>query len=112
MFHVPTKHIEVDMHFIREKVTNNDVYLKVVSSVEQVSNSFMRTSPLYVLHSLKEKAYVVFTPVCMRGVLTKRVLLCNFQVGTKIKIRIMASVGYQVEEDEGYTRCFPNEDVS
>jgi hypothetical protein len=34
VFHARTKHIEVDVHFIREKVTNKDVCLKFISSID------------------------------------------------------------------------------
>lgn len=34
VFHASTKHIEVDYHFIREKVINRDILVKFISTVD------------------------------------------------------------------------------
>jgi hypothetical protein len=36
VFHSRTKHIEVDIHFVREKVVNRDLQLCYLSALEQV----------------------------------------------------------------------------
>lgn len=41
-FHTRTKHIELDYHFIREKVLNKDVELKFISTVDQVVDIFTK----------------------------------------------------------------------
>jgi hypothetical protein len=38
IFHARTKHIEVDIHFIREKVANQDIQLHYLSTLEQVAD--------------------------------------------------------------------------
>jgi hypothetical protein len=40
VFHARTKHIEVDFHFIREKVANRDIQLQYLPTLEQVANIF------------------------------------------------------------------------
>jgi hypothetical protein len=40
--HARTKHIEVDIHFIREKVTNRDIELKHLSTIDQVADIFTK----------------------------------------------------------------------
>jgi hypothetical protein len=42
MSHARTKNIEVDVHFIRKKVANNDVCLKFISTVNQVIDIFTK----------------------------------------------------------------------
>jgi hypothetical protein len=42
VFHARTKHIEVDVHFIREKVANKDVCLKFISTIDQVADIFTK----------------------------------------------------------------------
>jgi hypothetical protein len=41
-FHAQTKHIEVDVHFIREKVANSDIQLHYLPSLEQIANIFTK----------------------------------------------------------------------
>jgi hypothetical protein len=42
VFHAKTKHIEVDYHFVREKVLNRDILLKFISSHDQVADLFTK----------------------------------------------------------------------
>ena len=46
MFHAHTKHIELDVHFICEKVLNHQLSIQHVPSLEQVTDIF--TKPLLV----------------------------------------------------------------
>ena len=45
MFHARTKHIEVDYHFVREKVLRRDVMLKFISTHYQLANLFTKGLP-------------------------------------------------------------------
>jgi hypothetical protein len=38
VFHARTKHVEVDYHFIREKVTNRDLQLRHISTDDQLAD--------------------------------------------------------------------------
>ena len=38
LFHARTKHIEVDYHFVREKVLNRDILVKFISTIDQVAD--------------------------------------------------------------------------
>ena len=42
VFHARTKHVEVDYHFIREKVCNNDIKIQHVSTIDQIANVFTK----------------------------------------------------------------------
>jgi hypothetical protein len=44
VFHARTKHIEVDFHFVREKVAMGALEVRFVSSADQVADTF--TKPL------------------------------------------------------------------
>lgn len=42
VFHARTKHIEVDYHFIREKVLNKDIMLQFISTHDQLADVFTK----------------------------------------------------------------------
>lgn len=70
VFHACTKHIEVDVHFIREKVANNNVCLKFISTVDQVADIFTKGLTPVRFNFLKNKLIVCLPPSTLRGVLT------------------------------------------
>jgi hypothetical protein len=45
MFHGRTKHIEVDYHFIREKIFNKDLFARYISTQSQPSDIFTKGLP-------------------------------------------------------------------
>jgi hypothetical protein len=47
VFHARTKHIEVDYHFVREKVVNHDLMIKFISIDDQLADIFNN-----LLHSI------------------------------------------------------------
>jgi len=64
VYHARTKHIEVDYHFIREKVLNKDISLQIISTHDQPADLFtkglttsrflfLRDKLLVFTHSLK-----------------------------------------------------------
>jgi hypothetical protein len=67
VFHARTKHIEVDYHFVREKVLNKDILLKFISTQDQVVDLFTKglSSAKFLL--LKSKWLVVPIPINLRG---------------------------------------------
>jgi hypothetical protein len=42
VYHTHTKHIEVDYHFVYEKVVNRDVLVKFVSTAHQIADVFTK----------------------------------------------------------------------
>jgi hypothetical protein len=67
VFHARTKHIEVDYHFVREKVLNRDILLKFISTHDQVVDLFTKGLPSAQFLALKSKLLVVPTPINLRG---------------------------------------------
>jgi hypothetical protein len=46
VFHTHTKHIEVDFHFVRERVAKKQLQIKFISSKDQVPNIFTKPVPV------------------------------------------------------------------
>lgn len=67
VYHARTKHVEVDYHFIREKVLLKQIQVQHIGTALQVADIF--TKPLSVgrFLFLKTKLMVVDTPMCLQG---------------------------------------------
>jgi len=63
--HARTKHIEVDIHFIREKVTNRDIQLRYISTLDQITNIFTKGLAADRFYFLRDKLSVV--PAMIQG---------------------------------------------
>jgi hypothetical protein len=68
VFHAKTKHIEVDYHFVREKVLNRDILIKFISTHDQVADIFTNGLSSVRFFFLKSKLMVVSPPIILRGV--------------------------------------------
>ena len=45
VFHARTKHIEIDFHFVRERVARRQLEVRLVSTEDQVADGFTKASP-------------------------------------------------------------------
>lgn len=61
VFHTRTKHIEVDFHFVRERVANKTLEIRFVSSQDQLADGL--TKPLGI-QQLKTLRHNLNLPVC------------------------------------------------
>ena len=52
VFHARSKHIEVDYHFICEKVVNRDMLVKFISTQDQLADLFTKALPTPWFHAL------------------------------------------------------------
>ena len=52
MFHVHTKHIEVDYHFVQEKVLRRDLQIKYIAIGDQLANVFTKSLSFSISFSL------------------------------------------------------------
>ena len=53
VFHARTKHIEIDFHFVRERVAENLLNIRFVSSKDQVADGFTKALPVKQLDEFK-----------------------------------------------------------
>jgi hypothetical protein len=53
VFHARTKHIEIDFHLVRERVANNRLAIRFVSSKDQVADGFTKALPVKKLDEFK-----------------------------------------------------------
>lgn len=55
LFHARTKHIEIDYHFVREKVAMGNLVTRFVSSSQQIADIFTKPLPRSVFIFLRNK---------------------------------------------------------
>jgi transposase InsO family protein len=67
VFHARTKHIEVDFHFIRERVLRKDLQVKFVSTVDQLADIFTKGLPSPRFQDLCSKLLVPVDSIRLRG---------------------------------------------
>jgi hypothetical protein len=77
VYHAQIKHIEVDYHFIHEKVLNKDIVPKYISTVNQVANVFTKGLSAIHFSQLCTKLHVHHLLLRLRGLLSK--ILCMMQ---------------------------------
>ena len=56
-----TKHIEIDFHFVREKVAQGALDVRFVSSEDQIADAFTKPSTKLMLEQLKTNLNLVST---------------------------------------------------
>jgi hypothetical protein len=65
MFHARTKHIEVDFHFVQERVNQKQLQIRFISSTDQVADIF--TKPLHLPLNEHCKRNLKLLPVEIEG---------------------------------------------
>jgi hypothetical protein len=59
VFHARTEHIEINFHFVHERVANKRLDIRVVSSKYQVADGFTKALPVRNLHELRRNLNLV-----------------------------------------------------
>lgn len=47
VFHARAKHIEIDFHFVRERVTTKQLQIRLISTHDQLADGFTKALPVY-----------------------------------------------------------------
>jgi hypothetical protein len=85
VFHARTKHIEVDYHFVREKILNHDILIKFISTNDQVADVFTKGLSSARFLTLKSKLMVVSSPIILRGAVKVYKAKCSIDDSTQSK---------------------------
>ena len=67
LFHARTKHVEVDYHFVREKVLRKDLQVKYITTDDQLDDVFTKSLPTSRFIFLRSKILVSFEPMILKG---------------------------------------------
>ena len=66
-FHARTKHIEIDVHFVRDLVASNALSIRFISSKDQLANTFTKPLPMAKFVLLRDSLNVHELPLRLRG---------------------------------------------
>ncbi|KAJ8767200.1 hypothetical protein K2173_013597 [Erythroxylum novogranatense] len=61
VFHARTKHIEVDFHFVRERVTQKALEIRFISSKDQVADIFTKPLPIQQFSTIRRNLNLIST---------------------------------------------------
>ena len=67
VFHARTKHLEVDYHFVREKVLRKDLQVKYIATGDQLADFFTKSLSTSQFVFLRSKIIVFIDPMVLRG---------------------------------------------
>ncbi|XP_019167813.1 PREDICTED: uncharacterized protein LOC109163518 [Ipomoea nil] len=62
VFHARTKHVEIDYHFVRDKVESGDFLVNFISTKDQLADVLTKPLPSVRFATLRDKLSVVSTP--------------------------------------------------
>ncbi|XP_028097668.1 uncharacterized protein LOC114297432 [Camellia sinensis] len=67
VFHTGSKHIEVDCHFIRDKIASKKLLLHYIPSAEQITDVFTKPLSVARFQYLQSKLLVTSPPISLQG---------------------------------------------
>ena len=67
VFHARTKHVEIDYHFVREKVQQKTLDVRFISSKDQLTNGLTKPIVSARFAFLRDKLNVISSPLILKG---------------------------------------------
>lgn len=67
IFHARTKHVEVDFHFVHERVARKELGVRFISSEDQTADILTKGLSSMRFQALRHKLTVVSPPLNLRG---------------------------------------------
>ncbi|KAF5451966.1 hypothetical protein F2P56_027014 [Juglans regia] len=67
IYHARTKYIEIDFHFIREKMLNKDIIIRFISTIDQIADVSTKGISTSRFTTLRDKLLVIPPPNSLRG---------------------------------------------
>jgi histone deacetylase 1/2 len=58
IFHARTKHVEVDYHFVRDRVAKREIQIRFISFTDQLENILIKSLSYSTFALLRPKLYV------------------------------------------------------
>jgi histone deacetylase 1/2 len=62
VFHARTKHIEIDYHFVRDRVAKKEIQIRFISSWDQLADVFTKPLPASSFTAFRFKLWVAPLP--------------------------------------------------
>jgi len=59
VFHARTKHIEIDFHFVRERVANKQLDIRFINSADQLADGFTKAVPVVKMKQFRDNLGLV-----------------------------------------------------
>ena len=67
VFHAHTKHVEVDYHFVHERVLRRDLQVHYMATGDQLADIFTKSLPSSRFLWFRDKTMVSLDPLVLRG---------------------------------------------
>lgn len=67
MFHASTKRIEIDVHFIYEKLLAKELDIRYIPTEEQIADGLTKSLLELQFDQIRNKLTVTLSPFCSRG---------------------------------------------
>ncbi|WVZ16857.1 hypothetical protein V8G54_009839 [Vigna mungo] len=74
VMHARSKHIEIDVHYIRDQVLQNEIIVAYVPSADQIANCLTKALTHTRFNQLKDKLGVTLSPISLKGGIRDKIL--------------------------------------